>query len=89
MQNNPSSQSLRECLQFYCVTPTSKNQFMSWRVNSIFDLESRLKYWMNKFYIKAAFYVVYENGQQVSNQKIDLTIFEQSDFREIKFSDLV
>lgn len=78
-----------EKLKFYCDTDKEKNKLMSWKINSIFDLEDRLKYWMKRVVIRSAWYEVTENGKVVSNQRIDLDQFVNSDLSVVQFKSSV
>ena len=75
-----------ERLKFYCDTGTERNKLMTWKINSIFDLEDRVRYWMKRVTIRAAWYEVCENGKVVTNQKIDLDRFTETDFKDISFT---
>jgi hypothetical protein len=72
-----------ERLKFYADTPQQKNKFFCFTINSMFDLEARLNYWLSKFYIRAAWYECKEDGKVISNDKIDLIAFV--DYKEVKF----
>jgi hypothetical protein len=74
-----------ERLKFYCDTDKEKNKLMTWSINSIFDLETRIKYWMKKVVIRSAWYEVVEEGKVVSNQRIDLEQFTATNFTDISF----
>jgi len=75
-----------EFLKFYADTPSEQNKLFTWKINSIFDLEARLMYWRKKYYVRAAWYVVKENGVVVSSQKIDLVL--HLDYKTINFSSI-
>ena len=73
-----------ERIKFYAdVSDSVKNKFFCFRINSIFDLENRVRYWTSKFYIRAMWYECVEDGNVVNNEKIDLVSF--TDFRTVKF----
>jgi|GEM_PF-3931434 len=72
-----------ERLRFYGDSLTEKNKLYTWDINSIFDLEARLRYWMKRLYIRAAWYEVLEKGERVKNERIDLIQF--LDYNEILF----
>jgi len=73
-----------EFLQFYADTPSVKNKFFSFRINSVFDLETSLKRFMKSFYIRSAWYVAREGKNVVENSKIDLVQF--LDFNTLRFN---
>jgi len=74
-----------ERLKFYADTKTEKNKYFSWNINSIMDLESRLRYWMGRVYIRSAWYeCVDKDSGEVINQRIDLSAFV--DQQELIFS---
>ena len=75
---------ISERLKFYAdVSENKKNKFFCFQINSIMDIESRLKYWMSKMYIRAAYYECKINGETVENRKIDLNQF--SNFNTVVF----
>jgi len=73
-----------ERLKFYADTDKEKNKFFCWKINSIMDLDARLKYFMSKMYIRSAWYefIDTETGE-TSNQSIDLDVYAQT--KEILF----
>ena len=73
-----------ELIQFYGETASEKNKFFSFKINSIFDLESSLKRFMRSYYIRSAWYVCKEDGKIVNNDRIDMTQFV--DFNTIHFN---
>ena len=73
-----------ELIQFYGDTAAEKNKFFSFKINSIFDLESSLTRFMKSFYIRAAWYVCKVDGKIVNNDKIDLSNFV--DYNTIHFN---
>lgn len=76
---------MSERLKFYCDTDKEKNKLMTWSINNIFDLEKRIKYWMERVTIRSAWYEVIEDGKVVSNQRIDLEQFTENNFTDISF----
>jgi hypothetical protein len=65
-----------EQLKFYAVgiidPVTKKDKLFCWKINSITDLPVRLKYWAQRFEIKAAWYVCQEDGKVIANRPIDM-----------------
>jgi hypothetical protein len=72
-----------ERLKFYADTDKEKNKYFCFTINSIMDLEERLKYFAQRMYIRSAWYECIENGKTTSNQRIDMVTF--TDYNEISF----
>ena len=64
-----------ERLKFYADTDKEKNKYFCFKISSILDLENRLLYWMKKVYIRSAWYECIEDGEVVSNDRIDIVNF--------------
>jgi hypothetical protein len=63
-----------ERIKFYAdLQSGEKNKYFCFTINSIMELEGRLKYFMKKMYIRSAWYECIENGKVISNDRIDLT----------------
>jgi hypothetical protein len=75
---------ITERLKFYAdVSEKTKNKFFCFKINSILDLENRLKYWMSRMYIRAAWYECIEDNKVIDNRKIDLSAY--TDFQTVQF----
>jgi hypothetical protein len=72
-----------EFIKFYGDTPEIPNKLYTWRINSIMDLEARLKYWSQRVYIRAAWYVLKENGKVTQCSRIDLDMY--FNYQEVQF----
>jgi len=69
-----------ERLKFYADTETEKNKYFCWKINSIMDLETRLKYWMKKMYLRSAWYECIDTDTgETTNQRIDLNVFTEQE----------
>jgi hypothetical protein len=69
---------INEYLKFYGDTEEIKNKLYTWKINSIMDLENRLKYWSQRVVMRAAWYVVKEDGKPTQSTRIDLVSFFSS-----------
>lgn len=82
---------ITEYLKFFAVgnidKSTGKDKLFTWKINSITDLPARLKYFAQKYEIKAAWYVCKENGEVIANQRIDMNLWYSDNDRPVTLKD--
>lgn len=63
-------------LKFYANTPKNEiNKYFCWEIESIFQLEDRIKHFIRKgYWIKAAYFenINIETGEILENSKVDI-----------------
>jgi hypothetical protein len=71
----------KEYLKFYAKIDGSPDRLFNYSINSIIDLPARLKYFTERYEIKAAWYVCID-GMEKTEQRIDMNNYYQSNCAE-------
>lgn len=76
----PQAQQLTHRLQCYADTALEQNKFFSWKIKDENDLPIRLHYWNQRLRIRAAYYIIKQGNNILSNKRIHLDLTKEKGF---------